>query len=560
MKKRKTLRRTAKGLMLSAMSLLAATGMMVNAYTYDTGEKVPSSTIRIEHVWEDNNNELGKRPDQIKENVIQTEVKPNGDKDSIKEEITDKYPVKESDDSDKPITDENGYIVDNGSEAGKDYADDKGYQDGLDAAGKLEDEDREDLPAEPEDPRPQKEPEEPAGRPSAANYNHADPIEHQKYQEQYKKDLAEYEASDAYQQYLKDKGVWDAWQQYDEDVKDAAESYQPEGDKGFDKGFSEGIDSNKDVYDSNFSEGFLDGVNGKTPDAIDEEKRKEDIELIEGTLNDELKDTDIDINEKEMAENIVDAVDRLIEETAPGNLWEVEGSVDRFGLTEKNEAGNPFNYDAVISEESLKELEAAGYETTKMQVKVTLVAGKDGVVRTYVSIDKGDTWHPADDVTREWDENNNATYNPAAEYVTETVISFLHTLKEAPPPPPPEEIPGDDDDDDDDDVRGDDDDDDDDDVPPPPSEKPKDPEPEVPEPEVPLAEAEPEPEEPPVEEELPEPEVPLAPMEEEVPEPNVPLAEVPATGDSLLYWMSAAALSGAALLLLNKREKEDAEA
>ena len=563
MKKRRTLRRTAKGLMLSAMSLLAATGMLLNASAY---------SIRIEHIWDDDNNAGNTRPSHIEETVTQKELKEEEvkvpDKDDT-EETTPESPKDEGTsetpkDEGKPnppevvnedtkyaptmpgdIVDKNtGIITDNGSSSGSELAGNKGYLDGVEAAGKLEEGDHEDLPKAPESPKPANKPEEPE-KPREEDYDDDE--------EGYQEALEQYE--EEYAQYVTDQDLWNEWQKYEEEML----PFQPEGDKGFDKGFSEGIENSKNCYDELFNKGFEDAVNGETPDPIDEETRKENIDNIKA----ELKDAAGKEISKEKAGEIIDNIDQLIKETVektPGDMWAVEGDVDVSSTGHKD--GNPYIYDAVITPESLAELERAGYETTKMQVKVALagsvtikVTTKDGngneveeektITRTYISLD-GKNWYPADDDTSQWDKVNQTTYKPATEYVQETVITFLHTLKEAPPPPPPEEIPGDDDDDDD--------------VPPPPSEKPKDPEPEVPEPEVPLAEAEPEPEEPPVEEELPEPEVPLAPMEEEVPEPNVPLAEVPATGDSLLYWMSAAALSGAALLLLNKREKEDAEA
>lgn len=102
-------------------------------------------------------------------------------------------------------------------------------------------------------------------------------------------------------------------------------------------------------------------------------------------------------------------------------------------------------------------------------------------------------------------------------------------------------------------------------------EDPQDPEPEDPqEPQNPVPEVADEeiedfetPLAPAPEEELEEPEVPLGPAPEEVVEdPEVPLANVPKTGDNVVLWLFAAALSGLSMLwlALSGKKGEDEEA
>lgn len=112
------------------------------------------------------------------------------------------------------------------------------------------------------------------------------------------------------------------------------------------------------------------------------------------------------------------------------------------------------------------------------------------------------------------------------------------------------------------------DDDDDDDGPDPvrPTEPEPSPEPTVPEPVEPGPVVEPEPAPGPEVEDiadLPDDDVPLADLPkdpeefEELEEPDVPLANVPETGDAMLAWASAAALSGLGLAFLSRRKKEE---
>ena len=185
----------------------------------------------------------------------------------------------------------------------------------------------------------------------------------------------------------------------------------------------------------------------------------------------------------------------------------------------------------MIGEDMDQALKEAGYETTKLRIKVTLVPA-GGVTRVYVSVDGGKNWAPADEETKQWDKDNGRTYDDAVDYVEETVITFLHELQSPQSPAAPSVPTG---------------------IQEPTGERPsrdpkdpKDPETPISEEEVPLTEVEEEPE--------PEP-------EEEIPEEDVPLTEIPKTGDTSGLWLMSALVSGMALLvLLKKRDGEAAEA
>ena len=56
-------------------------------------------------------------------------------------------------------------------------------------------------------------------------------------------------------------------------------------------------------------------------------------------------------------------------------------------------------------------------------------------------------------------------------------------------------------------------------------------------------------------EEVPE-EEPDEPEEVDIPDEDVPLSEIPKTGDSSFLWLCTAVFSGAALLVLTRRTKE----
>ena len=60
-------RKPLKSLMLTAMALLTATATAVNATSY--------VTIKVEHIWEDNNNAYGTRPDEVVVDIIQVQGK-----------------------------------------------------------------------------------------------------------------------------------------------------------------------------------------------------------------------------------------------------------------------------------------------------------------------------------------------------------------------------------------------------------------------------------------------------------------------------------------------------
>ena len=75
---KKNLRKPMKSLMLTAMALLTATATAVNATSY--------VTIKVEHIWEDNNNAYGTRPDEVSVNISQVQGKDEEKNDIVTEE------------------------------------------------------------------------------------------------------------------------------------------------------------------------------------------------------------------------------------------------------------------------------------------------------------------------------------------------------------------------------------------------------------------------------------------------------------------------------------------
>ena len=79
---KKNFRKPLKSLMLTAMALLTATATAVNATSY--------VTIKVEHIWEDNNNAYGTRPDEVTVDITQVQGKDQDGKDQvIKDDFTE---------------------------------------------------------------------------------------------------------------------------------------------------------------------------------------------------------------------------------------------------------------------------------------------------------------------------------------------------------------------------------------------------------------------------------------------------------------------------------------
>lgn len=231
----------------------------------------------------------------------------------------------------------------------------------------------------------------------------------------------------------------------------------------------------------------------------------------------------------------------------------------------------PMNYSAMLSDTSKQALKDADY-TTKLKITIQVVSGHNsGRPSSSISGGTGSKYEKAD-WTEDSDnlktfvsydgktwigENPEDTYNPERDFVLYTTYTYLHIrpasydIDPKDPDPKPEDPKPED--------------------PKPEDPKPEDPKPEskptptprptptpeenIPEEDVPLSEL-PEPET-----EIPEEEVPLSELPEpevEIPEEDVPLSDIPKTGDSSALWMGAALLSGAALLVLT-RKREDAE-
>ena len=224
----------------------------------------------------------------------------------------------------------------------------------------------------------------------------------------------------------------------------------------------------------------------------------------------------------------------------------------------------PMNYSAMLSDTSKQALKDADY-TTKLKITIQVVSGhNNGQSSSFIYGGTGSKYEQAD-WTEDSDnlktfvsydgktwigENPEDTYNPERDFVLYTTYTYLHIRpasydidpKDPPtdpkdPPTDPKDPPTDPKD-----------------PPTDPKDPPTDPkDPVIPEEDVPLAE-------------LPEEEVPLAeepeeePEEVEIPEEDVPLSEIPKTGDNSFLWMCAALLSGAALLVVTRRKEEAGEA
>lgn len=566
---RKNFRKPLKSLMLTAMALLTATATAVNATSY--------VTIKVEHIWEDNNNAYGTRPDEVTVDITQVQGKDQDGKDQV-------------------INDDFTEVTDNGSTAGKEAgagAGDKsaedlleeirqkgeeaGIQAGAGVKDKLEDLDLED-PSELKDPADWKDPDALPKPEDLKDFTGEDGKEYT-YDEAAKKEYAEKleeyrQAYDKYKGSEDQQGSREAYKKAYEDFCDYLKEYfkgensasRPGGnDGGFMEGFLEGLaeskgseeseltsDQLKEAYENGFAGGYEAGYNGTAP-SVPEIRDEERDQLVE-EIGDRI-DSYVDEGEgADTAEKIVDAVEKIIQGTEPENLWFEEEELA--AGDEKNENG-ALNYRADMDDnpveakkDFLKDtlglddeaLEDIGYTTKQLKIEITIVEDQDAegnlTQRIYVSVDGGKTFNPGNEAAKE------RAYDETVDVLEEVKFTFLHTLNVPYNPPPVEPVE------------------DEWDIPTAPDPSPKSPSENPPkEPENPSEESEnpPEdPENPPEDPEnsIPEDGVPLANFEEEPEEEEIPPTEVPKTSDSSLLWMCAAMLSGTALLALLKKEKE----
>lgn len=295
---------------------------------------------------------------------------------------------------------------------------------------------------------------------------------------------------------------------------------------GVDEGFLNGLlesftgteeekEALKEQLRQAYSEGFSEGFGQDLPQDLDtsyQEERNERQELVDNITN-----SIEDLSLVEVTE-IAESIQELIDTTVTGDLWIREEEVPISA-----EDGSTVNYDVIISDETIAELEAAGYETTKMRITITLVKEEVGdreIQRAYVSLDDGLTWSPANK------DAEGTLYNPDKDYIEETTISFLHELKTE--LSPSSDISEDSN----------------------PDSNPK------PKKEVVIEE-----EEPPLDE-APEIQEPIIIEESENEEPvvideeEIPLTEIPRTGDSSQLWVILSILSGNLLLILLLMDKQ----
>lgn len=557
---KKNFKKPLKSLMLTAMALLTATATAVNATSY--------VTIKVEHIWEDNNNAYGTRPDEVTVDITQVQGKDQDGKDQV-------------------INDDFTEVTDNGSTAGKEAGagaadksaedlleeirqkgEEAGIQAGAGVKDKLDDLDLED-PSELKDPADWKDPDALPKPEDLKDFTDEDGKEYT-YDEAAKKEYAEKleeyrQAYDKYKGSEDQQGSREAYKKAYEDFCDYLKEYfkgensasRPGGnDSGFMEGFLEESeltpDQLKEAYENGFAGGYEAGYNGTAP-SVPEIKDEERDQLVE-EIGDRI-DSYVEGEGADTAEKIVDAVEKIIQGTETENLWFKEEELA--AGDEKDENGNPLNYRADMDEhpveakkDFLKDtlglddeaLEDIGYTTKQLKIEITIVEDQDAegnlTQRIYVSVDGGKTFNPGNEAAKE------RAYDETVDVLEEVKFTFLHTLNVPYNPPPVEPVE------------------DEWDIPTAPDPSPKSPSENPPkEPENPPEESEnpPEdPENPPEDPEnsIPEDGVPLANFEEEPEEEEIPPTEVPKTGDSSLLWMCAAMFSGTALLALLKKEKE----
>ena len=543
---KKNLRKPMKSLMLTAMALLTATATAVNATSY--------VTIKVEHIWEDNNNAYGTRPDEVSVNISQVQGKDEEKNDIVTEEnFTD-------------ISD-NGSTA--GAQAGADVADkskedlleevnqkgqEAGVQAGADAKDRLDTlgvTDPENLTK----PGDLMNPDDLPKVEDLKDYTGEDGKQYQYSEDEkkaYQDKLDEYrKAYEAYQGSESEPGAYETYQEAYKNLLDYLKEYskaensasRPRGnDDGFMSGFLGRLDEDsgltadqlKEAYENGFNQGYDSGYSGgvSAPEIKDDERDKLVAEigdkidqLVEGTGTD-------------TAEEIIDTVNKIISGTETENKWFEKETLDAGDAKNDNGALNyradMDNTPVEAKKDFLKDtlglddetLEGIGYTTTQLKIEITVVKGNnEEEPRVYVSVDGGKTFTGV---------NTDQEYNETADILEEVKFTFLHTLNVPYAPPAPEEID----------------------------------EPEAPDSPKPAPKEEGGGDDSgggtPTDSSIPEEGVPLADVEEEpeesIPEEEVPLTDVPKTGDSSLIWMCAAMFSGTALLALLKKEREAREA
>lgn len=546
---KKNLKKPLKSLMLTAMALLTATATAVNATSY--------VTIKVEHIWEDNNNAYGTRPGEVTVDINQVQGKDPEGKDKV---ITDNFTTvtddgstagqKAASDADKADKSKDDVLA----EAGK-KGQEAGVQAGADAKDKLdglEVPDPENLkkPGDLVNPDDLVKPEE------LKDYTGADGKKYQYSEAEkkaYQEKLNEYrDAYEAYKGSEGETGTYEAYQAAYKNLLDYVKEYskaensasRPGGnDQGFLNSFLENFGDGtlteeqlKEAYENGFNQGYDAGYSGSEKPEIKGDDRDELVAEIGDKIDNLVEGTGTDT-----AKDILDTVNKIIGGSETENVWFEEQKLE--SGAEKNDAG-ALNYRADMEEHPVEAnkdflrdtlgiddetLEDIGYTTKQLKIEITIVEDKDengnstGTQRIYVSVDGGKNFTGV---------NTDQEYDAAKDVLEEVKFTFLHTLnvpyappevdriREPEPPEPPK--------------------------PTDPKDKdpkdPKDPETPIPEEEVPLTDVEEEPE------------------EEEIPEEEVPLTDVPKTGDNSLLWMCAAMFSGTALLALLKKEKEAQEA
>lgn len=543
-------RKPLKSLMLTAMALLTATATAVNATSY--------VTIKVEHIWEDNNNAYGTRPDEVVVDIIQVQGKEDTVIDNDFTDISDDGSTAGAqagaDAADKSTEELLEEIKQKGEEAG--------IQAGADAKDKLDDLDLKD-PSELKDPADWKDPDSLPKPEDLKDFTGEDGKDYT-YDEAAKKEYAEKleEYRQAYDKYVgseDQQGSYEAYKKAYEDLCDYLKEYskgensasRPSGnDDGFTNGFLESFGDNeltpdqlKEAYEDGFAGGYDAGYNGTA--SVPEIKDEERGELV-GEIGDRI-DSYVDGTGTDTAEEIIDAVNQIISGTETGNMWFEEKELERGD--EKNDDG-ALNYRADMDEhpveankDFLKDtlglddetLEGIGYTTKQLKIEITIVDG-----RVYVSVDEGKTFNPANDAAKD------RPYDETADVLNEVKFTFLHTLNVPYNPPPVEPV---------EEER---------DIPSAPDPRPESPSENPPKdskdpPKDPSKDPSKDPENPIFDEEVPLADVEEDPQEE-ISEEEVPLTDVPKTGDSSLIWMCAVMFSGTALLALLKKEKRAQEA
>lgn len=415
-------------------------------------------------------------------------------------------------------------------------------------------------PVVPEEPKAKVEDPGAIPEPPARNEGESDEDYNARFQEFQETTLKEYnekyEAYTADQARLKDEqekydAAVEAWEKWDKDWKDW-EAYQEAKAAYLDK-LDEISKELRDWITNNG--GTLEGLDYSqlTDKALKESYQQAYLEVCKELNNlfstKQATNDDgtpkVDENGEPVMETVLDVSKLKDVKAALGNIYspvlsgEVEVNTWQ-APKQEYETGedniNLFEFEAWLSDESKKTLEAAGYHSDKSPFKITVVGiAKDGTEVTYISKDGGENWYKSDDLDEKGDPKNGVSSADTKAivkdgYVTNAItFTFLHEWTpeadkptypgenvEVTPPPAPTSTPT-----------------------PTPTPTPST---SVPPSETPIDE----PETP-----LDEPDIPLDEVE-------LPLEEIPLTGDISYLWYAAALISAAGLLFLVYRNKETA--